>query len=264
MPPHRLDPLFVPRVWGRTDLSPWYRGAPAETPIGEVWFQGAGGEADPLLLKMIFTSERLSVQVHPDDAYAARHHSSRGKTEAWFVLDAAPGARIGMGLKRRLPAAEVRQAALDGSIEELLDWRPAVAGQCWLVPARTIHALGPGLTVFEVQQNSNVTYRLYDYGRPRELHLERGLAVAELGPYDMQPRGPHGALAECAYFRMERLEFSGKIDLAAGADRLLLMLGGRASIGGREMIRGEVWVCEEAEAARLEGEAVDLLLAVAL
>ena len=149
--------------------------------IGEVWFTSDGDE--PLLLKWLFTSERLSVQVHPNDEQAHERGLARGKTECWYIVDAEPGATLGLGLTREVDEAKLRAAALDGSIEQLLDWRPVRAGEFFFVPPGTIHAIGDGLTLIEFQQNADVTYRLYDYGRPRELHLENGVAVSLRGPY---------------------------------------------------------------------------------
>jgi mannose-6-phosphate isomerase len=155
--------------------------APPKERIGEVWFTGRGDL--PLLAKYIFTSERLSIQVHPNDQQARERGLSQGKNECWFILDADPGATLGLGLKREVSADELRSAALDGTIEQLMDWRPVGAGDFFYVPAGTVHAIGAGISLVEFQQNVDVTYRLYDYGRPRELHLDDGIAVARTGAY---------------------------------------------------------------------------------
>ena len=155
---------------------------PAEARIGEVWFDDGGNL--PLLAKYIFTSERLSIQVHPNDQQARERGFPRGKNECWYILDAEPGATLGLGLKHALSADQLRAAALDGSIEELIDWRPVSAGDFFLVPAGTVHAIGAGIALLEFQQNADVTYRLHDYGRSRELHLDDGIAVANLASYD--------------------------------------------------------------------------------
>src|SRR5690606_21069723 len=126
-------------------------------------------ELDQLLVKYIFTSEKLSVQVHPSDAQAALGEpGDRGKEECWLVLDAEPGAQLGLGLTRNLAQDELRAAALDGSIEDMLGWRSVSPGDFFRILPGTVHAIGPGLSLVEVQQNSDTTYRLYDYGRPRE------------------------------------------------------------------------------------------------
>ena len=176
----KFNRRYVQKPWGRTRLPAMFD-APADGQIGEVWFTG-GGDL-PLLAKYIFTSERLSIQVHPNDEQARERGLPQGKNECWYILDADPGAALGLGLKRELSGDELRAAALDGSIEEAMDWRPVNAGDFFYVPAGTVHAIGAGISLIEFQQNVDVTYRLYDYGRPRELHLDDGVAVARAGPY---------------------------------------------------------------------------------
>lgn len=178
----RLDRRYVEKPWGRTRLPPMFD-APEGKRVGEVWF--TNGAELPLLAKYIFTSERLSVQVHPDDAQAQARGLAQGKTECWTILEAEPDATLGLGLKLELSAEELRQVALDGSIEELMDWKPVRAGDFFFVPAGTVHAIGGGISLLEFQQNADATYRLYDYGRPRELHLDDAVAVARPGPYSM-------------------------------------------------------------------------------
>lgn len=177
----RLDRRYIEKPWGRAEL-PQQFDRPADTLVGEVWFEG--GADLPLLVKYIFTSERLSIQVHPNDEQARERGLPRGKSECWFILDAERGAVLGLGLTREVEADELRTAALDGSIEELIDWRPVGAGDFVQVPAGTIHAIGAGISLLEIQQNSDVTYRLYDYGRPRELHLDDAVEVAVRTPFD--------------------------------------------------------------------------------
>jgi mannose-6-phosphate isomerase len=177
----KLSRKYVEKPWGRTALPPMFD-APEGRRIGEVWF--TGGAELPLLAKYIFTSERLSIQVHPNDEQARNRGLAGGKTECWYILDAEPEAVIGLGLTRELTADELRSAALDGSIERLMDWRPVRRGDFILVPAGTIHAIGAGISLLEFQQNADVTFRLYDYGRPRELHLDESVAVAKRQPFD--------------------------------------------------------------------------------
>ena len=176
----KLRTELVEKPWGRIDIPAIFPN-PDGRKIGEVWFTSEADE--PLLLKWLFTSERLSVQVHPDDAQAHERELPRGKTECWYIVDADPGATLGLGLVREVGEDELRTAALDGTIERLLNWRPVQSGEFFFVPPGTIHAIGGGLTLIEFQQNADVTYRLYDYGRPRELHLEDGVAVARREPY---------------------------------------------------------------------------------
>ena len=179
----RLARRHVERIWGRRDLSGPFAPPPGmgAEPIGEIWFEGAPGAA--LLVKYLFTAERLSIQVHPDDEAARARGHARGKDEAWYVLSAEPGATIGLGLTRQVSRETLRAAALDGSIERLLDWRPVAAGEFFYSPAGTVHAIGGGLSLIEIQQHLDLTYRLYDYGRPRELHLDEAVAVADPGPW---------------------------------------------------------------------------------
>jgi mannose-6-phosphate isomerase len=151
--------------------------------VGEIWFEDLSGRDLPLLMKYLFTSEKLSIQVHPNDAEAGQLGLPRGKNECWYILAAEVGATLGLGLNATATAEELRAAAIDGSIEQMMDWRPVVPGDFFYVPAGTIHAIGAGITLLEVQQNSDITYRLYDYGRPRELHLEEGLAIAKRASY---------------------------------------------------------------------------------
>jgi mannose-6-phosphate isomerase len=177
----KLSRKYVEKPWGRTSLPPMFD-APAGQRIGEVWF--TGGTDLPLLAKYIFTSERLSIQVHPNDEQARARGLSSGKTECWYILDAEPDAVIGLGLTGQVSAEDLREAALDGSIERLIDWGPVKAGDFIVVPPGTIHAIGAGISLLEFQQNADVTYRLYDYGRPRELHLEDSVAVGQAAPFD--------------------------------------------------------------------------------
>jgi mannose-6-phosphate isomerase len=176
----KLHRSYVEKPWGRTRLPAMFD-APEGKRIGEVWF--TNGADLPLLAKYIFTSERLSIQVHPDDEQARGRGLAHGKTECWYILEAEPGSKLGLGLKREVSAEELRSATLDGSIEVLVDWRPVRPGDFFVVPPGTIHAIGGGLSLLEFQQNTDVTYRLYDYGRPRELHVEDALAVARRRPY---------------------------------------------------------------------------------
>jgi mannose-6-phosphate isomerase len=248
--PFALTPVFHEKVWGREDLRPWFD-APGGK-IGEVWFEPPAGERLPILIKFIFTSDRLSVQVHPDDAYArAKEGAEGGKTEMWYVLRAERGAKLAAGFLEPLTREQVREAALSGEIEHLVRWWPVEAGQVYFIPAGTVHALGAGITVCEIQQNNPITYRLYDYGRPRELHLERALEVAEFKPHP-GPIVPQGeTLISCPYFITTRLELTGKQRYRpeAGSFELLVVLDGEGRLAGRELRAGQVWRlpagCEE-------------------
>lgn len=225
----KLDRRYVEKPWGRTQL-PAIFDSPAGKRIGEIWFTGPGDQ--PLLVKYLFTSERLSVQVHPKDEQARARGLERGKSECWYILEAEPGATLGLGLKRDASAEELRAAALDGSIEELVDWRPVRAGDFFSVPPGTIHAIGGGISLLEFQQNSDVTYRLYDYGRPRDLHLEEGIAVALAEPYPQRlaqhvSSGEQRTLASGPPFVLART----RQDMFADRRRWVIPLEGRATAG---------------------------------
>jgi mannose-6-phosphate isomerase len=180
----KLTMRAIAKPWGQTRLTaPFDTLNPNGERIGEVWFEDDGEVEPELLVKYLFTSERLSIQVHPDDKSARALGHKRGKDEAWVVLAAEPGATIALGTVRPVLRDELRTAALDGSIEELMHWQPVKAGDVIYSPARTVHAIGAGLTILEVQQNVDLTYRLYDYGRPRELHLDQGIAVSDPEPF---------------------------------------------------------------------------------
>lgn len=246
---HRFEPSLHERVWGVTDLRPWIGLHDLERPVGEAWYQSPGLP----LLKWIFTTERLSVQVHPNDDYAWLHHNSAGKTEAWHVVHVDPGAELGIGLRRDLTREQAREAALDGSIESLLNWIPVRKGDTVFIPAGTIHAIGAGLVIAEIQQDSDVTYRLYDYGRGRELHLDRGLEVSDLRAWNGAIRRGGPVLAECPYFRLESIE--GGEGATAGpypAPAWIVFPSGEGTIGGETWRQGDVWMLDAGEAARVE------------
>lgn len=177
----RLQASVVEKPWGRTDI-PADFGDFGGRRVGEIWFAHPAGDDAPIMVKFLFTSQRLSIQVHPNDEAAHTAGYPRGKEECWLILDAQPGAELGVGLNRSTTHEALRAAALDGSIVNMIDWRPSRTGDFVYNRAGTIHAIGPGLIVLEVQQNVDCTYRLYDYGRPRELHLDQGLKVADPGP----------------------------------------------------------------------------------
>lgn len=177
----KLAPMLVEKPWGRTDLPGIYSDA-GDRQIGEVWCDAAERQL-PLLVKWLFTSERLSIQVHPNDTQGRAHGFVSGKEECWVVVAAEPGAVLGIGTRVALDGETLRRAALNGEIEGMMDWKPVRAGDYFYIPAGTVHAIGAGVTLVEVQQNADVTYRLYDYGRPRELHLDAGVAVSLACPY---------------------------------------------------------------------------------
>lgn len=249
--PFRLKPWFSERVWGKQDLRPWYSDTGTNELVGEAWLTGPqcvvetgvfagrefaalaedlGGEF-PLLVKLLFPNDKLSVQVHPDDAQARALGETRGKTECWYVLEAEPGATVALGLKKGVDAVTFAQAVQDGTVEDLLLQVPVAVGDMLFVDAGTVHAIGPGVVLLETQQTSDVTYRLYDYGRPRELHLEKGLAVmkSETAAGKVAPKKMDGfaRLIEQRYFAVDRFE------VAAGATTTVAMDGPGCLVGLR-------------------------------
>ena len=256
--PVRLEPLFVPRIWGSRNLAPLFppKKSLAE-PIGEVWLTGnecrfangpfagqklgdvwpqmnedwAGKRARrerpfPVLVKFLFPEDKLSVQVHPDDDYAQRHEAAAGgtgKTEMWYVVSARPGAEVRVGIKPEVTKEAFRRAIADGTAEELIERIPVAGGDAIFVPAGTVHTIGPGMVLCEVQQNSDLTYRVYDFnrrdalGKTRELHVEKAFDVIRFG----QPEGGKlllsrdeyradgtTALIDCRYFGAAKETFS--------------------------------------------------------
>ncbi|HEY0044131.1 MAG TPA: class I mannose-6-phosphate isomerase [Allosphingosinicella sp.] len=237
----KLSAHTVEKPWGRSELPPQFTSPSNGTRIGEVWFEAPDGRQLPLLVKYIFTSERLSVQVHPNDAQARARGLPNGKTECWYILDAEEGATLALGFRQEVDEEALRAAALDGSIETLLDWKPVRAGDFFYVPANTVHAIGAGISLIEVQQQSDTTYRLYDYGRPRELHLDDGLALSNRGPYPdellthVEP-GATRTLVPGPHFTLVYVE--GQPELIAAQDRFAIPLRGTASAGGDEAAPG--------------------------
>jgi mannose-6-phosphate isomerase len=294
--PIQLLPLFKERIWGRTILAPYFPNTGHTEPIGEVWYTFSenqtslgvslgeliekapgvlGTNADPahpgvcpLLVKLLFTSDRLSVQVHPDDEYAEKHHASLGKTEAWYVIDAQAPGELAVGFRERLTPERLRDAAQSGEIERLLDWRRVASGDVIYVPAGTVHAIGAGLTVCEIQENSDITYRLYDYGRPRELHLEHATKVSHLDRSEHNQQtiplaSWRDQLVESSYFRIERLKLSGAARLDGGLPfyLVLICLRGTGLVGEELFGPGECWLIPAgARELEIAGPGSELLL----
>ena len=191
----------------------------------------------PLLIKLIDAGDDLSVQVHPDDAYAARVENDRGKTEMWYIVEADEGASIVCGLRKGVSKDELCQAIREGRSESVLNYIPVSAGQSFFIPAGLPHAIGRGILIAEVQQNCDLTYRIYDYGRvgvdgcPRELHVEKALDVMRdfseseiraIRYSRTEGRAEGGALADCEYFKVRKICVDGSIEL--NTDRRMLHL----------------------------------------
>jgi mannose-6-phosphate isomerase len=236
------------KPWGVADLHPWSSIDVSGDPVGELWFQRTDKNAPSptLLLKLLFTSEPLSIQVHPDDEFARSIGLPNGKTEAWYILAAGPDARVALGLKRRLTPQALRAAIKDGSIAHLTQWRPVATGDIIFVPAGTIHAIGGGIVLAEIQQHSDATFRLFDYGRKRELHEESAVAVSDAGPVQTQS-GPRRlttartALIANPHFVIERVDLPANSSWELNADRetWVLAIEGRARIGVTNMSVGD-------------------------
>lgn len=299
--PIKLRPTPHPTIWGGRGLaSVAGKALPAETKIGESWetevgnraenppYEGADlgslvrqygvrllgeravevfGERFPLLAKFIDANDQLSVQVHPDDAYARDHEGGKlGKTEAWYILHAQPGARIVYGLEHSTTPEEVRRAIADSQLERLLHEVVVREGDVVFVPAGTVHAIGAGIILYELQEYSDVTYRLYDYGRlqtngqPRELHIEQSLAVmryepsgpAAVRPVELPAAGGAAtwrALVGCRYFLLQEGHITGDVrrTVQPSSCEIITVLDGTLRLGTEstaplELSRGETAV----------------------
>ena len=248
----RLATKYVEKPWGRTNLPDIFP-AGAGRQIGEVWFDGPEGQHPPLLVKYIFAGERLSVQVHPNDPQGQARGLAGGKSECWLVLDVEPGATLGMGTLEALDSDRLRAASLDGRIEQLMDWKPVQPGDFFYIPAGTVHAIGAGITLVEVQQNVDVTYRLYDYGRPRELHLEDGVAVSRAEPYERAPLNITN-LSDAALLERDEAPFALHLmTLPRGETRLgeagvglswFIPLTGTGTVDGEPWEAGQCWLLD--------------------
>jgi mannose-6-phosphate isomerase len=241
VPIRRIVPSFRERVWGVTKLEPWFPN-PQER-IGEVWFENAGEL--PLLVKFVFTSGKLSVQVHPDDAYARARHNCLGKTEMWHVLAAEPGAKIAAGFREPVTPERLRASALSGEIENLLEWHDASAGDTFFIPAGTVHAIGPGLVLCEIQQNSDITYRLYDYGRPRELHLEDAVKVSRGDRHKARVSPTTDVLVECDHFHVSQWRIDDVADHRSVGPTYYIVIEGHGTIAGLSTKAGDAWIVDE-------------------
>ncbi len=260
----------VPKQWGSTDLRPWYAHHDGEA-IGEVWFQRAQSKAaeSALLLKLIFTGQPLSIQVHPDDAYAHSIGLPNGKCEAWYILAAGPGARIALGLKRPVSAGELRGSIDSGSVAELVQWRSVKPGEAILVSAGTIHAMGSGIVAVEIQQRSDTTFRLFDFGRHRELHPDHAVAAARGDRVTRQATTrklstERTLLVTDQHFIVERAQLTPGSDweLSVSAETWLFVLEGRCWVGEFDACRGEVIFLERDSARiRVRSEGMQCLLA---
>lgn len=253
--PFGIEPRFVGRVWGFRDLRPWYDRVAEGEAIGEVWLTGddcrvaSGSYAgrrlaavfaeaheallgtdvpspdSPLLIKTIFAHEKLSVQVHPGDAMARKYGNARGKTECWYALAAEPGATVAVGVKPGTTLRQIEREIEEGTLEASLQAVPVAAGEMIYVDAGTIHAIWPGSILLETQQNCDLTYRMFDYGRGRELHIAKSLEATKLvtraGKIAPRDLGDRIVMIDVEYFRVERLRVEGSLTSASlrGSDK---------------------------------------------
>lgn len=256
----------VEKPWGKDQLP-----APFEAPegkrIGEVWFEPPA-QLPGLLVKYIFTSEPLSVQVHPTDAQTmAKGLGRQGKEECWLIVAAEPDAKLGIGFDKAIDADAMRAAALDGSIEHLMTWHSVSPGDFFYIPANTVHAIGGGVSLIEVQQNSDITYRLYDYGRPRELHLDDGMAVAKGEPYALDRWHTHvtphenRTLVDGPLFFLDQVAGQPSPQIAARYTGKLLVIPreGTVDVSGEPVAPGSCALAADLSAVRFADDGVCLL-----
>jgi mannose-6-phosphate isomerase len=270
MPIEQASVRAVHKPWGVSDLQPWSSIDGTGSAVGELWFERADQDAPApaLLLKLLFTSEPLSIQVHPDDTFARAMGMPNGKSEAWYIIAAQPDAQIAVGLKHRVTPQELRTAITSGSIVELVQWRPVVKGDVIFIPAGTIHAIGAGIVLAEIQQRSDTTFRLFDYGRGRELDVDNGVAVAHAWP----PRS-HGdatrltdqrtVLVASRHFVLERIELpeTSSWALAAEPETWILALDGEASIGSATLSIGQAIFADGRTSIEVGGNGLTALIA---
>lgn len=244
----------VRKPWGKTDLRPWSELGHDGAPIGELWFQRSdpSAPAPALLLKLLFTDEPLSVQVHPDDDFAHAVGLPNGKTEGWYVLAAERGARVALGLKRQMTAPQLRVAIADGSIPDLLRWQDVAADDALLVPAGTIHAIGAGVVIAEIQQRSDATFRLFDYGSRRELHLDAAVGASQPGPARAQAQSNRLSdarlvVATSPYFVLEQIDLAADShwEIDAGKETWVLLLKGDAQFDLLKAVAGQATFLEQ-------------------
>jgi len=260
------------KPWGSQDLRPW-SSASNHAAIGELVFDRIDPHTpDPsLLLKLLFTKQNLSIQVHPDDAFARSMGMANGKTEAWYVLSAEEGAQVAIGLDRPMARIELHEAIKNGSIADFIKWQSAAVGDVFFVRAGTIHAIGAGLVIAEIQQRSDTTFRLFDHGRTRELHIDQALAVADLEPTKAEPTPTNITvermqLTSCPYFTFERLDLppDATWELRLGCEAWAVVIGGDATIGAMRAGVGDVFFADEDKAVVKVGrDGVAILLAYA-
>jgi mannose-6-phosphate isomerase len=259
----RAEKVFVSKPWGRTDLRPWADDASAAGAIGEIWFKRLGDLAPTsLLLKLLFTSQPLSIQVHPDNALAHTLGLSGGKTEAWYILDADSKSECGVGLRHAIAEYDLRSAIHDGSIQDLLNWMPVRPDDFIFVPAGTIHAIGAGVVLAEIQQSSDTTFRLFDYGRGRELHADLSVTASDRQAARPGAKPGHAGAIEggqhllsCPYFTLELIDLPANAKGYVHSDRetWVLVIEGEASFQHINAKAGDALFLEQETASVAAG-----------
>jgi mannose-6-phosphate isomerase len=238
----------LPKPWGVVDRRPWSDAGDDGSAVGEIWFERSNNATvEPsLLLKLLFTSQPLSIQVHPDDTFAHSMGLPCGKTEAWHILNASPGSQVALGLHELVSPQQLREGIDDGSISDLIVWRSVSSGETIFVPAGTIHAIGAGLVIAELQQRSDATFRLFDYDRGRDLQVENAIAVANAGPAKFQVdsiklTAERTLLISSPHFVFERVELAPETTWCLEAERetWLLIIGGDGIAGSFDVGTGD-------------------------
>jgi mannose-6-phosphate isomerase len=267
----RASAQFVRKPWGSADLRPWNDVNRDGVLIGELWFQRCDklAPASTLLLKLLFTTRPLSIQVHPDDAFARSIGLANGKTEAWYILSAETGAKVAIGLKNPLSSAQLRAAIADGSIVSMMQWREVHAGDTCFVPAGTIHTIGAGIVLAEIQQQSDTTFRIFDYENERELHIDNAVTVADTMPARPQPppeklSDNRTVLLSNPHFVLEKISLppGSRWTLCAARETWLLPIGGDGRVGSTQVTRGDAMFFESEQLDILVGQdGLDGLLA---
>lgn len=261
----KMKRKFVEKPWGQSALPAMFDDGSGRK-IGEIWFEAPKGITPRLMAKYLFTSEKLSIQVHPNDRQARRNGFPHGKDECWYIVDAQPDAVLGLGLKKTVSATKLKTAAILGEIEQLVDWKPVRKGEFFRVPAGTIHAIGPGITLVEVQRNIDITYRIYDYGRPRKLHLDEAMAVAKPVPYDLKnrqevPSGQSIRLTSGAPFELFQIigTDDGILSGSTSKDWQVIPLEGSVTVRGKTISAGECGLCPRLSDIDLSGNGTSLI-----
>ncbi|MBR2023127.1 MAG: mannose-6-phosphate isomerase, class I [Clostridia bacterium] len=287
----KLKPVLKDYLWGGTKLKTLFGRDNGDKIIAESWEASVHkdgesvlstgqtlsaylqeiGEELPVLIKYIDAKQNLSVQVHPSDEYARKYEGDNGKTETWYILSADEGAGIYCGLKTKIGKDEFKRKVLDGTVEEVLNFIPVKAGDCFLIKAGTLHAIGAGCVICEVQQNSNVTYRVYDYnrvdanGNKRALHVEKALDVIRFeryqdetgtGDWETVSGGKMRLLTECEYFRCKEWCIDG-VSQTRTADSFTVVnvLEGAGTINGEAFVSGDTFFFQKGESVCIDGKA---------